>query len=95
MTRVLTPANFPILDGVGFLTKVADIFRPAERVKVEWTSPSYRKQSFLWGAYMYECGERKTFEVVGKPGFCAAVIKELSLNGTTVVKGVPLVPSRR
>ena len=88
MPTLLTPATIPAaLEGIGFFTKIADAFRPEEQVKIEWTSPDYEKFSILWGLVKYERGQRMTFEIKGKPGFCAAVVRELSSTGNLQLLG--------
>lgn len=83
MPHFLLPSKMPsVSDVLDLLTKIADIFRPEERLKVEWTSPDYEKRSFLWGMYFYERGERRTLMVEGKSGTCVAKLRELSASGT-------------
>ena len=53
-----------------------------EEFKIEWTSPGYSKVEVLWGLYSIEKGERKTFIIRGKKGFCQTVLKELSEKGS-------------
>jgi hypothetical protein len=69
---------------IPFFTRVADLFRPEEEIKVEWTSPDYSKTnvSLFWGLISWESekGERKTFVIQGKKGFCSAVMKNLKDN---------------
>uniref|UniRef100_A0A831XFF7 Uncharacterized protein n=1 Tax=Geobacter metallireducens TaxID=28232 RepID=A0A831XFF7_GEOME len=90
MPTLLTPATIPAaLEGLGLFTKIADAFRPEEQLKIEWTSPDYEKISILWGLFKRERGQRMTFEIKGKPGFCAAVVRELSSTGNIQIIGQP------
>lgn len=78
----MTPANLPqIVENLGILARIKDFFQPEEHLKIEWTSPDYRRLSLLYGLIEYERGERRTFSVQGKPGFCAAVVRDLSTDG--------------
>ncbi|OIP25973.1 hypothetical protein AUK22_07385 [bacterium CG2_30_54_10] len=66
---------------VSLFTKFLDIFKSADEVRVEWTSPNYEKVEVLWGLLTYEKGERRTIIIRGKPGFCAAVLADLRMKG--------------
>lgn len=66
---------------VPVLTQVKDLFRPDETIQVEWTAPDYTRVTICWGLYTYERGQKQTFIIKGKPGFCAAVLADLRQNG--------------
>ena len=62
--------------------KFKDIFRlRKEMIIIEWEGPDFREVKILWGLFSYRSGSRRIFTIQGKPNFCAAVIKELSLSG--------------
>ncbi|MBF0238032.1 MAG: hypothetical protein HQM12_10025 [SAR324 cluster bacterium] len=52
-----------------------------EEFKIEWTSPDYKKVELLWGLFTHEKGERKTFLIRGKQGFCQTVLRDLEAKG--------------
>lgn len=66
---------------LSLFTRFLDLFKPADEVKVEWTSPAYERVEVLWGLFTYEKGERRTIIVRGKPGFCSAVLEDLRKKG--------------
>lgn len=65
-----------------FAQRFVDMFKPDEEICIEWTSPQFERRSYLWGLFVAERGERRSFVVRGKPGFCKAVLQELQTNGT-------------
>lgn len=71
-------------------SKIKDFFGAEETITVEWRSPDYisKEVTILWGLLQVttEKGERRTFIVRGKPGFCAAVIEKLQQDGKIVRK---------
>lgn len=71
-------------------SKIKDFFGPEETITVEWLSPDYTSKeiTILWGLFQLktEKGEKRTFIVRGKPGFCAAVIEKLQQDGKIVRK---------
>lgn len=71
-------------------SKIKDFLSPEETITIEWLSPNYsaKEITILWGLLQLrtEKGEKKTFIVRGKPGFCAAVIEKLQQDGKIVKK---------
>lgn len=66
---------------MSLFTRFLDLFKPADEVRVEWTSPQYQRVEVLWGLFTWEQGERRTIVIRGKPGFCAAVLADLRAKG--------------
>ncbi len=62
-------------------TKLAKVFRAEEQFTIEVTGPNYKKIRVLWFLFEYERGQRIKFEIRGKLGSCAAIIRELKFNG--------------
>lgn len=75
--KALEAANIAI----PVLAKVVDIFKKDETITVEWTAPNFQRVTVCWGLITFERGERRTFVIQGKPGFCAAIIANLQENG--------------
>ncbi len=71
-------------------SKIKDFLSPEETITIEWFSPNYsaKEITILWGLLQLktEKGEKKTFILRGKPGFCAAVIEKLQQDGKIVKK---------
>jgi hypothetical protein len=88
MAQLITPAT--VKASVPLWTRFNDFFRPHEEFSIEWTSPEYKRVAILWDTHEYEKGSRESFIIRGKPGFCAAVIAELSSKGTILDKRPPV-----
>jgi hypothetical protein len=84
VAQLITPAT--VKASLPWEARLTDFFRPQEEFSIEWTSPEDKGVSMLWGLYDFENGEHQSFIVRGKPGFCAAVIAELSSKGKILDK---------
>jgi hypothetical protein len=92
MDEYITPDKFRKAGiSIPVLSRIKDLLIGTEEtITVEWLSPDYtsKEMTILWGLFQLktEKGEKRTFIVRGKPGFCAAVIEKLQQDGRIVRK---------
>lgn len=91
MAEYITPDQFKKAGiSIPVFSRFKDFFGAEETITVEWLSPDYtsKQMRILWGLFQLktEKGEKRTFIVRGKPGFCAAVIDKLQQDGKIVRK---------
>ncbi len=93
LSNMITPTTIAgaktVLPAISLWTKVKDVFSSNEEVRIELVSPNYRNVKVLWGLFQYEQGERKTFIIRGKPGFCSQVVAHLQAKQGGTVNFLP------
>ncbi|QLE56282.1 hypothetical protein [Nostoc sp. TCL26-01] len=92
MPEYITPEKFNKAEiSIPIFARIRDFFNSKEEIiTIEWFSPNYGSTEviILWGLFRFrhETGEKKTFVIRGKSGFCAAVIEKLQQDGKIVKK---------
>ncbi len=92
MPEYITPEKFEKAKiSIPVFARIKDFLSTTEEtITIEWVSPNYSSKeiAILWGLFQLrtEKGEKRTFIVRGKPGFCAAVIEKLQQDGKIVQK---------
>lgn len=84
MQNLITQKNFNVT--MKLFDKFLDRFRPDELVKLEVTSPDYKRISIVWGLYEFEKGERRTIYIYGPKGFINAALKQLNQKSLMIEK---------
>lgn len=67
--------------GLLYLRQLLDVFRPQERIAIEYRGPNYERVCFFWGLFDIASGEKQTLIIEGPPGFCQAAVAYLMTSG--------------